>query len=192
MPITLTCPCGKVLQANEEDAGKQAVCPSCGNMLPIPYPDETHGLPPPPPARRYTCEVCNKSFGPDEGYNDQGRVICKHCYAYAEDEPARRERSDWSSERPRRRERFDDSYRRPVIASHLAEAILVTLFCCLPFGIVAIVYAAQVNSLAAARDYEGAEAASRNAATWSWLSFGLGLGVFVIYFLMIAAGGARL
>ena len=36
----------------------------------------------------------------------------------------------------------------PKIASHIAPAILCTLFCCLPFGIVAIVYAAQVNSKA--------------------------------------------
>lgn len=33
------------------------------------------------------------------------------------------------------------------IKSHLAEAIITTLCCCLPFGIVSIVYAAKVSSL---------------------------------------------
>ena len=31
------------------------------------------------------------------------------------------------------------------IPNYLVQAILVTIFCCLPFGIVSIVYAAQVN-----------------------------------------------
>jgi len=36
------------------------------------------------------------------------------------------------------------------------QAILCTLFCCLPFGIVAIVFAAQVDGKLAAGDYNGA------------------------------------
>src|SRR5438128_1439779 len=32
------------------------------------------------------------------------------------------------------------------VPNYLVQSILCTLFCCLPFGIVAIVYAAQVNS----------------------------------------------
>lgn len=54
----------------------------------------------------------------------------------------------------------------PVIPNHLVGAILATLFCCLPFGIVAIVYAAGVNGKIAAGDIAGAEASSKKAATW--------------------------
>ena len=54
----------------------------------------------------------------------------------------------------------------PVIPNHLVGAILATLFCCLPFGIVAIVYASGVNGKIAAGDIAGAEAASKKAATW--------------------------
>ena len=61
------------------------------------------------------------------------------------------------------------------VPTHLAPAILVTLFCCLPFGIVAIVFAAQVNGKLQAGDYEGAQSASNNAKTWCWVSFGAGL-----------------
>ena len=43
-----------------------------------------------------------------------------------------------------------------VIPNYLVQAILVTVFCCLPFGIPAIVFAAQVNSKVAAGDIHGA------------------------------------
>ena len=42
------------------------------------------------------------------------------------------------------------------IPNHMVWAILTTLFCCLPFGIVSIVHAARVDSLSAAGDIAGA------------------------------------
>jgi hypothetical protein len=69
----------------------------------------------------------------------------------------------------------------PSINNYLAPAILCTLFCCLPFGIVAIVNAAQVNAKLAAGDYEGAEASAQQARTWCWVSFGVGLAVGILY-----------
>ena len=70
--------------------------------------------------------------------------------------------------------------------SWLTEAILVTLFCCLPFGIAAIVNAAKVDSRVSAGDMEGAEAASQEAGKWVKVSFWLGIVVVVLYFLYIA------
>ena len=64
---------------------------------------------------------------------------------------------------------------RPEIPSYLAQAILVTIFCCLPFGIVSIVYAAQVNGKVAAGDIAGARDASEKAKTWAWVALGFGL-----------------
>lgn len=61
----------------------------------------------------------------------------------------------------------------PNIPSYLAHSILVTLFCCVPFGIVAIVYAAQVSSKLAAGDYQGAMNASNSAKMWCWIAFAL-------------------
>lgn len=75
------------------------------------------------------------------------------------------------------------------VPNYLVQAILTTLFCCLPFGIVAIVYAAQVNGKLVAGDYNGAVQASRNAATWSWVSFGAGLVFTVLYVLVAIAAG---
>ena len=65
------------------------------------------------------------------------------------------------------------------IPTYLVPAILVTVFCCLPLGIVSIVYAAQVNAKLDAGDVAGAMQASSNARTWMWFSFGVGLFVYV-------------
>jgi len=69
-----------------------------------------------------------------------------------------------------------------TISSNLFPAILCTLFCFFPFGIVAIIYAAQVKSRLQVGDYTGALAASKNAAMWCWIAFvvGLMLGLILI------------
>jgi hypothetical protein len=64
---------------------------------------------------------------------------------------------------------------RPNVPTYLVPAILSTLFCCLPFGIVAIVFAAQVGSRLNAGDVAGAQKASANARTWFWAAFLTGL-----------------
>lgn len=71
-----------------------------------------------------------------------------------------------------------------TIPNYLVHAILCTLFCCLPLGIAAIVFAAQVNSKINTGDIAGAQQASDKAKLFCWLSFGLGLAVFVVYFVM--------
>ena len=75
------------------------------------------------------------------------------------------------------------------VPNYLVQAILVTIFCCLPFGIPAIVFAAQVNGKLAAGDYTGAEEMSRIAKLWCWISFGVGLGIFVVWLSIAVIGG---
>ena len=58
----------------------------------------------------------------------------------------------------------------PYVPNHLIWAIAATIFCRLPAGIVAIVYAAQVNGMLDAGDYIGARRASRNAKIWAIVS----------------------
>lgn len=107
-------------------------------------------------------------------------MYCRHCGARNEDDA-------YECAQCGETLRDIDVRRAPAqeIPNYLAPAILTTLFCCLPLGIVAIVYAAQVNGKVAAGDYQGAMDASSNAKTWTWLSFGLGLVGVVIYFLMM-------
>lgn len=79
----------------------------------------------------------------------------------------------------------------PPVQSPIVWSILATLCCCLPFGIVSIVYAAKVNSLVAAGAYKDAKEAADKAKMWAWIAFGLGLISyaisFVIQFLAAAA-----
>ena len=74
--------------------------------------------------------------------------------------------------------------------NYLVQAILVTIFCCLPFGIVSIVFAAQVNGKVEAGDYAGAIATSNKAKTWAWVSFGVGLAISLIYVAIFVASFA--
>lgn len=64
---------------------------------------------------------------------------------------------------------------QPSVPNYLWQSIVVTACCCLPFGIAAIVFAAQVNSKLAAGDVQGAMDSSRKAKMWCWIAFGLGL-----------------
>ncbi len=66
------------------------------------------------------------------------------------------------------------------VPNYLVQAILVTIFCCLPFGIVAIVFAAQVNGKVQMGDHLGALQASKQAKLFSWIAFGIGVGMGVI------------
>lgn len=71
----------------------------------------------------------------------------------------------------------------------LVESILVTLFCCLPLGIVGIIYAAKVSSLYAQGNFEEAQTASNNAGKWTKIGFGVGLAVILLYVIFIVLIG---
>lgn len=74
------------------------------------------------------------------------------------------------------------------IPTYLIPAILATLFCCVPLGIPAIYFAAQVNLKIAMGDLEGAKATSKKAKIWFWVSFAVGLIVGVAYFAVVFLG----
>lgn len=63
----------------------------------------------------------------------------------------------------------------PKPPNYLVQSILVTLCCCLPFGIASIVYAAQVDSKWNGGDYAGAMASSDSAKKWCLVALVLGL-----------------
>jgi len=77
----------------------------------------------------------------------------------------------------------------PPPPNYLAWAIVTTILCCLPFGIVSIVFASQVNAKYAAGDYDGAMKSSKNAKTWAWVAFAVGAAVAVIYAIAVFALG---
>ena len=70
----------------------------------------------------------------------------------------------------------------PKPDNYLVWAILTTVCCgCMPFGVVAIVFAAQVDGKYAAGDYHGAVDSANKAKTWCWVSFGIGLVGWIAY-----------
>lgn len=67
--------------------------------------------------------------------------------------------------------------------SYLILAIIVTLFCCLPFGIVSITFASQVEKKFKAGDITGAQIASRNSLVFSIIGM---VSAFIFWIIIVA------
>lgn len=80
----------------------------------------------------------------------------------------------------------------PCPPSYLAWAIIVTILCCVPFGIVAIVKSAAVNSAYQNGDYDSALRNSKQAQTWILVSVVTGLVASVLLGVMQFFAGVGL
>jgi hypothetical protein len=69
------------------------------------------------------------------------------------------------------------------VPNYLIPAI-ISLFCCLPLGVVAVIFAAQVNGKVAAGDTAGALDSAKKAKMFSFISIGLGLAGILCYVLI--------
>ena len=69
--------------------------------------------------------------------------------------------------------------------NYLVWAILSTLLCCIPLGVVSIVYSTKVDGLYNAGDYQGAQQASNNAKQWAIIS---AVAVIVVGIIAFAGG----
>lgn len=74
----------------------------------------------------------------------------------------------------------------PPPNNNLVWAILATLLCCLPLGVVSIVKASTVNTLWAQGQYDAAHRAAASARTWAIASAIAGPVVVMLYFLGVA------
>jgi hypothetical protein len=66
------------------------------------------------------------------------------------------------------------------IPNYLIPAILSTVFCCLPVGVISIIFATQVNSKIASGDITGATESSGKAKMFMFIAVGLGLLSWVV------------
>lgn len=75
-----------------------------------------------------------------------------------------------------------DDDRPPMPSTYLGWNIAATVLCCIPLGIIGIIYSAMTRSRYDQGDYAGARNASKWASVWLILSvvFGLIQGVFVL------------
>jgi hypothetical protein len=75
--------------------------------------------------------------------------------------------------------------------NYLVWAILCTVLCCIPFGIVSIVYSTRVSGLWAEGRYAEAQTASDNAKKWAIIGAVVGVAAYVIgvvlWFAFVAA-----
>jgi hypothetical protein len=74
-----------------------------------------------------------------------------------------------------------------TIPNYLVPSILVTLFCCIPFGIAAIVYAGQVNTKLAAGDIDGARKSSDLAKRWCLIAVAGGILTAIVWLIAFIA-----
>lgn len=70
----------------------------------------------------------------------------------------------------------------------LVESILVTILCCLPFGIVGIIHSTKVEAQWNTGQRAEALKSSQEAAKWVKIGFFTGLAVYTLYFLMMFFG----
>lgn len=73
--------------------------------------------------------------------------------------------------------------------NNLVWGILTTVFCCLPFGIVSIVYAAKVDGQWASGQYALAEESSKKARTWAIVAAAVTAGGIALYLLGVMVFG---
>lgn len=114
------------------------------------------------------CQKCGKE-NPDEA------KYCKHC-----------------GHDLKVQETPPDPVKQPLVVkpkNWLVESILVTILCCLPLGVVGIVYASKVDNLYSSGDTAGAQDASDKAkkfVTWGAVA---GVVIGIIYFIVALSSG---
>ena len=83
---------------------------------------------------------------------------------------------------------------QPAINSttYLVFAILVTVLCCLPLGIPAIVFATKISSAQAAGDFLGAQDAAKKSKMWSIIAAvsGVVASILIVVFYVVILGAA--
>ena len=84
---------------------------------------------------------------------------------------------------------FNGMPQKPVNwVPYLILSIISTLCCCLPFGVVGIIFSAKINSAMLAGNLEEAQNNAKMARIWIIVSFAIGLLTWLIYMVLIVTG----
>lgn len=71
----------------------------------------------------------------------------------------------------------------------IIAAVVSFLMCCLPHGVISVIFASQVNKKAAAGDIAGATQAAKNAKLWAIISIAVSVVWLIIGFAFGLIGG---
>jgi len=72
-----------------------------------------------------------------------------------------------------------------TVDNQMVKAVLVSVLCCLPFGIIAIIKSSEVNGKLAAGDVVGAQMSASSSSNWSNMGMMFGLIFGLLYFIFI-------
>ena len=71
----------------------------------------------------------------------------------------------------------------------IIAAVVSFIMCCLPHGLISVIFATQVNKKAAAGDIAGAQQAAKNAKMWAIISIAVSIVWLIIGFAFGILGG---
>jgi len=123
------------------------------------------------------CQKCGKE-------NPNEAKFCKHCGHDLNVQKAQEQQQ----------EKQQQQFKQPQAPvglkpkNYLIESILVTVLCCLPLGIVGIVFASKVDNLYRTGDMTGAQEASAKAKKFMTWGLVAGIVVYVLYAIVMLAG----
>jgi hypothetical protein len=135
------------------------------------------------------CEFCGNKVKPPTPPPSNKAVFTASEPTYTQQKtPEPKASNAYSDPYPESQKNSHKTRQYSDIPNHLVWAILSTLFCCVPSGIVAIIYAAQVGNKMANGDFYGARESSDNAKMWSLISCGLGIVAIIISLILRRPG----
>ena len=131
--------------------------------------------------------------GTDNGSGAQDRITRTHTSMEAQDRITRTRTSMEGQNTSADYNANNGTYGQPQKpingTTYLIFAIISTLLCCLPLGIVAIVYACKINSLQRSGDYAGAQNAAKKAKMFTIIGTVAALVVSIFYIIFAVVIG---
>ena len=127
------------------------------------------------------CRNCGKENLDNSSY-------CKECGEELHAEIIEQQVQQDSEQQPNYMPDYSEKPVKNYMAFSIITTILTTICCCLPFGIVAVIYSSEVNSRLRMGDIKGAIETSKKAKMWNIISLLLSLLLFIIGIVIFFVG----